>query len=377
MLGFAKRLAGVSNHHEICSTLEARSRLFLVSRAQIPQVNIKVVGFTEASQMELNGELNESDASSIHGGSALETVLEPEAGHFSGCIEAPSQLVDAKIMCDPKDGSRKLLKVRATATEFANPAYGVVNLIEPYGISIISDIDDTIKASNVSLGTREILTNTFLQDLKEVPGMANVYHYWWFKGASIHYVSNSPWELFPTLESFFEKFTFPVGSAHLKMVDKWGKLWQSADIGKKEAILEILKDFPHRKFILVGDSGELDMELYSKIAREFPDQILKIFIRDVSTSRLSNTPPPPTNTTRSFPLNTISFRSRTRDIAESEQEPQLSPLQKFQARIAQTFAGLPPELWPLFDNAEELLHCPVVERAFTSNDFTKDLIDLS
>ncbi|ORX94323.1 hypothetical protein K493DRAFT_337867, partial [Basidiobolus meristosporus CBS 931.73] len=187
MLGFAKRLAGVSNHHEICSTLESRSRLFLVSKARVPRVNIQVVGFTEASQMELNGNLNDADAKSIHGETTLETALQPESGHFSGAIEAPGQLIDSKIMCDPTDGSRKLLKVRATAAEFANPAYGVVNLIEPYGISVISDIDDTIKASNISLGTREILTNTFLQDLKEVPGMANVYHYWWFKGAAIHY----------------------------------------------------------------------------------------------------------------------------------------------------------------------------------------------
>ncbi|KAK9708395.1 hypothetical protein K7432_009670 [Basidiobolus ranarum] len=323
----------------------------------------------KAGQMELNGDPEESNLDFICSGHSLEANLHPEKGRFSGYIEIPSDLIQSETSFDLKEDRRNLLKIRATAVEFAKPTYGAVNLIEPYGISIISDIDDTIKELNVSLGTREILANTFLQDMKEVPGMAKVYHHWWLKGASIHYVSNSPWELLPTLQSFFEKHTFPIGSAHLKIVDKWGKLWQSADIGKNEAILEILKDFPHRKFILVGDSGELDMELYSKIAREFPDQILKIFIRDVSTRRLSSSTP--SNNSRIFSLNTLLTRTPTREITDSNPETKLSQLERFQMRTSRTFKDHPPELWAFFTNAEELLHCPIVKHAFTENAATE------
>jgi len=51
---------------------------------------------------------------------------------------------------------------------------------------------------------------------------------------------------------------------------------------KLQVIEPILKDFPQRKFILVGDSGEKDPEVYAALARKYPDQIIFIFIRDVT-----------------------------------------------------------------------------------------------
>jgi hypothetical protein len=52
---------------------------------------------------------------------------------------------------------------------------------------------------------------------------------------------------------------------------------------KRDAIVSILSDFPHRHFVLVGDSGEIDLEIYTKIALEHPGRILKIFIHNVTT----------------------------------------------------------------------------------------------
>ncbi|KAI9473773.1 MAG: hypothetical protein EXX96DRAFT_487278 [Benjaminiella poitrasii] len=54
---------------------------------------------------------------------------------------------------------------------------------------------------------------------------------------------------------------------------------------KLEMISTILQDFPQRKFILIGDSGEIDPEIYEQIYNEYPDQIIKIFIHDVSSHR--------------------------------------------------------------------------------------------
>ena len=52
---------------------------------------------------------------------------------------------------------------------------------------------------------------------------------------------------------------------------------------KRDGVVEVLKSFPASRFILIGDSGEQDLELYASVAQEFPGQILCIFIRDVNT----------------------------------------------------------------------------------------------
>ncbi|KAF9959031.1 hypothetical protein BGZ72_010372 [Mortierella alpina] len=159
-------------------------------------------------------------------------------------------------------GHPRFLKLHAYHPGMTEHCHGVVNLIDPEGISIISDIDDTIKETNVSAGARIILRNTFLKDMRDVPGMAKVYKQWWEHGAAIHYVSNSPWQLIPSLLEFFHTHKFPPGSAHLRLHDSVLKTYfMEPGENKRRSIREILKDFPKRKFILIGDSGEIDMEM--------------------------------------------------------------------------------------------------------------------
>ncbi|KAG0304110.1 hypothetical protein BGZ98_005909 [Dissophora globulifera] len=217
-------------------------------------------------------------------------------GHFDGTLRMSHEEVEAYRREDTKGGHPKFMKLHAYHQDMKSPTHGVVNLIDPRGISVISDIDDTIKETNVTAGARIILRNTFLKDMVEVEGMANVYRKWWNQGAAVHYVSNSPWQLIPSLLDFFRSHMFPPGSAHLRLHDSMFKTYFAAPgESKKRAIKEILTDFPDRKFILVGDSGEIDMEIYTEMAKAYPDQIFRIFIRDITTQRLkdmaSKTPP--------------------------------------------------------------------------------------
>jgi len=53
---------------------------------------------------------------------------------------------------------------------------------------------------------------------------------------------------------------------------------------KRSGILDILDNFLDSRFILIGDTGEQDLELYAALAKERPQQILAVFVRDVSTS---------------------------------------------------------------------------------------------
>ncbi len=50
---------------------------------------------------------------------------------------------------------------------------------------------------------------------------------------------------------------------------------------KMENTLPLLKRFPELPFILIGDRGQRDAEIYSTIAKENPGRVLGILIRDV------------------------------------------------------------------------------------------------
>jgi phosphatidate phosphatase APP1 len=51
---------------------------------------------------------------------------------------------------------------------------------------------------------------------------------------------------------------------------------------KRAAISALLQAYPALPFILIGDSGENDPEVYSDIVRRFPKRIRVIYIRSVN-----------------------------------------------------------------------------------------------
>ncbi|KAJ1729742.1 hypothetical protein LPJ72_004809 [Coemansia sp. Benny D160-2] len=162
---------------------------------------------------------------------------------------------------------------------------GLAHLVEPRGISVVSDIDDTIKASNITAEKRIVLETAFARPLLAVPGMAALYRLWYQQGAEFHYVSNSPWQLYPTLDGFFHRHKFPPGSAHLRSFDPNDLLSIKNYTGtpqlKRDTIGLLFRTFPERKFVLVGDCGEHDLETYAELARSFPGRVLRIYIRDL------------------------------------------------------------------------------------------------
>jgi phosphatidate phosphatase APP1 len=91
--------------------------------------------------------------------------------------------------------------------------------------------------------------------------MSEVYRNWSSEGAHIHYVSNGPWQVYPVLNEFFEKEQFPQGSMHLRQISAQELIIGKPGKHKLEVIPKIFQDFPHRKFILVGDTGEIDPEM--------------------------------------------------------------------------------------------------------------------
>ena len=162
--------------------------------------------------------------------------------------------------------------------------HGRIHLIGDEGISVISDIDDTVKVTNVA-NRRELLANTLFREFRAVTGMPEIYREWEAHGAAFHYVSASPWQLASCLERFLGESGIPGGSMHLKLF----RLKDSTPLGrlpsrkrsKRRVIEQIMADFPHRRFLLVGDSGERDADVYAAIARRRPSQVCGVAIRRV------------------------------------------------------------------------------------------------
>jgi phosphatidate phosphatase APP1 len=211
-----------------------------------------------------------------------------ESGYLRGHLRIDGDMVKKWHAASDHSNDRTLLKLQAFfAGEPETPNSGVVNLISPHGISVISDIDDTIKMTGILQGVKTVLGNTFFKKTNDVPGMADVYNEWYRKGVAFHYVSNGPWQLYPMLDQFFRDHRFPPGAAHLRMYDGISAVLQDQPgQTKQDRIIDIFNDFPHRRFILVGDSGEKDPEVYAEIARRFPDRVVCIFIHDVTTPML-------------------------------------------------------------------------------------------
>lgn len=161
-----------------------------------------------------------------------------------------------------------------------------VKIIEPKGVSLISDIDDTIKHTSIESGAREAFRNTFIRDLKDltIDGVEEWYNMMSNMGVNIHYVSNSPWQLFPTLLNYFKIAGLPLGSYHLKHYSGMLQgIFEPVSERKKPTITKILSDFPERCFILVGDSGEADLKVYCDIVLANPGRIMLVLIRDTIT----------------------------------------------------------------------------------------------
>ena len=222
---------------------------------------------------------------------------ELESLHSAGVVRDNTLTIEVETLDEPAQAS------------------GHVQLVPPVGWSVISDIDDTIKVSSVT-DRRELLANTFLRPFQAVGGMAERYQGWAEQGVAFHYVSSSPWQLHHALSELCVAHGFPKGSFHLRSFRLRDHMLRRVLLirrtGKSAAIRELLEQFPQRRFVLVGDSGERDAELYAAAARRYPNQVAAIFIRQLP--------------------------ERPLDVARS----------------AKVFRNVPRDRWQLFEHPEEL-----------------------
>lgn len=162
-----------------------------------------------------------------------------------------------------------------------------------YGV--ISDIDDTVIRADVASLTRLVGDVVFgsAHTRMPFPGVSAFFRalHRGIDGRAtnpVFYVSNGPWNLYDAFIHFLELHRIPVGPVELR---DWGPLWDEARrIGRRQdktaSVRRIFETIPDLPFLLVGDSGELDPEIYRDIVHEFPARVPAVYIRDVSRNPL-------------------------------------------------------------------------------------------
>lgn len=161
-----------------------------------------------------------------------------------------------------------------------------------YGV--ISDIDDTIIPTG-AMRLSEMLKTTFAKNAhSRVPfsGVSDLYKKL-EKGKSgqdgnpFFYVSSSPWNLYDFLWELLHIHAIPVGPLMLRDIglSRSELISGSHKTHKIKQIRKILDLFKGLSFLLIGDSGQNDAEIYLEIVREYPGRIMMVFIRDVDPSK--------------------------------------------------------------------------------------------
>ena len=157
---------------------------------------------------------------------------------------------------------------------------------------VISDIDDTVMRTGVA-NKLMMMWRLFLHGADSrtaFPGMAaflSALHQGRMRQDTnpMLYVSRAPWAIYGVLDRFFNAHGIPIGP--ILFLREWGLTLQHPlprrGKGHKIGLIrQMITHYEGLPFILIGDSGQHDPEIYAEIIKSFPNRVLAVYIRDVS-----------------------------------------------------------------------------------------------
>jgi phosphatidate phosphatase APP1 len=220
-------------------------------------------------------------------------VLADEEGMFDVCI-APRHPLPADRLWH----SVELELVEPLSRKQAGPVRATGYALVPLPsarLVVISDIDDTVIEADVA-HLLNLARNVFLRNAHTrlpFPGVAAFYRAL-FHGPQgdamnpIFYVSNSPWNLYDLLSEFFQLHDIPIGP--ILFLRNYGISEESFMPFRHQAhklgiIRQMLDFYPDLPFILIGDSGQKDPEIYAEVVDQYQQRIQAVYIRNVSLER--------------------------------------------------------------------------------------------
>jgi phosphatidate phosphatase APP1 len=159
---------------------------------------------------------------------------------------------------------------------------------------VISDIDDTVLQTDAANPLR-MARMLFLGNARtRLPFKAVAAFYRALLQGSrgdemnpLFYVSSSPWNLYDLLSDFFNLQQIPFGP--VLFLRDWGLtenelLPLDHQLHKMQVARRLLDFYSRLPFLLIGDSGQSDPEIYSRLVALYPQRVLAIYIRNVSHS---------------------------------------------------------------------------------------------
>jgi phosphatidate phosphatase APP1 len=217
-----------------------------------------------------------------------ERALTDEEGYFQVRIEggepgeAPTGWEPGEVIV-PDQPERGLTGVRVAAL-FRVPAPTV-------RLGVISDVDDTVLRTGAT-SLYDLARHTLLHNARTRLPFAGVAAFYRALEAGcggaeqnpVFYVSSSPWNLYDLLVEFIDLQDIPAGPFFLQDIGlDASTVGAAGHLGHKLArIDEILAMHAHLPFVLLGDSGQKDPEVYREVVARHPGRILAVYIRDVS-----------------------------------------------------------------------------------------------
>ena len=171
-----------------------------------------------------------------------------------------------------------------TATEVLTPA-------PSSRLVVFSDIDDTVVPTAATHFVRMIWRTFFTAAHARLPFPGVAAFYRALHGGAggdernpLLYVSRGPWTVYEVLTEFFQLHDIPVGP--VLFLRRWGLsaegLAPARTRGRKYRLVEdMLGTFADLPFILVGDSGQKDPEIYTEVVQQHPERVLAVYIRSI------------------------------------------------------------------------------------------------
>jgi len=221
----------------------------------------------------------------IHAGAEVRSVQCDEEGYFELNLALPAvspQLDSVQLVWLPNGETEPALD-QAKAAMISVP---LVQFSYPARFGVISDVDDTLLVTNVHnlFGLARSLISGRASQRACFPGAPALYRGLQSGGNPLFFVSSSPWNLYDLLEETFDFHGLP---EHVTFLRDWGisdqEILPTDNIDFKLGLLRLIASlFPNLPFLLIGDSGQQDPEIYARFIHENPGRILGVYIRDVS-----------------------------------------------------------------------------------------------
>lgn len=193
------------------------------------------------------------------------------------------------LITDHEHITFKLQPAQGLVPEKESKKVRVMRYSSDYPLGVISDIDDTILISHATQIGRKfwlsVSKNAYTR--RPFPGVSELYDILSNSGDNpVFYVSSSDWSLADLIKDFLNYRKIPQGplllkDLHINLRNVW-KSGGGSHQHKEEKITLLLKLYPGMKFVLIGDSGQHDPEIYASIIKRNPGRVLGVYIRQIN-----------------------------------------------------------------------------------------------